>query len=229
MPTTNHQLIDDDEDYDLDDYYENTNQDSDKDSNWLFMVAGLLGGAFAVESLKPTGPRDSPNLASTATSIDDISDETFSTIMKSEIDPAKLDSSVENLQYAYTDAELEQYKQLGEELKQHGRIEDPRTIENKAMAWAENRNDSMGMFGDLEAYKSGALDDYITAVTEYGATIEIPWTCTGDNPCRDCLDLEAAGPYDPENYPEPPHFACCCNDPMAAPVITFPEEKVFAS
>ena len=33
----------------------------------------------------------------------------------------------------------------------------------------------MGMFTDMEAYKSGALDNYIWAQTEFGATIEIPW------------------------------------------------------
>ncbi|MCE7697866.1 MAG: hypothetical protein K8E24_003180 [Methanobacterium paludis] len=221
------QLIDDDPEYDMDDYYENVNQQSDKDNDWLFEAAGLLGVAFVVQSLQPSGPQDSPVLADTPTSINDISDDTFNSIMRMEIDPANMDTSVQDLSYAYSEDDLKHFQQMGEELKQHGRLEDTRTVENTSMRWAEQANDKMAMFGDIEAYKSGALDEYATAVTEYGATIKIPWVCTGDNPCPDCLELEADGPYD--ELPEPPHFGCQCNDPMAEPIIVFPEEEVFSS
>jgi hypothetical protein len=80
----------------------------------------------------------------------------------------------------------------------------------------------MGMFSDIEAYKSGSLDAYIQAQTEYGATIQLPWNPTGPNTCELCWDAVDEGPYDPENFPEPKHFGDECNDPMGEPIITFP-------
>ena len=44
---------------------------------------------------------------------------------------------------------------------------------------------------------------------------------TGPNTCGECLDL-ASSTYSPENYPEPPHYGCQCNDPFPEPIITFP-------
>ncbi|AEG18647.1 hypothetical protein MSWAN_1636 [Methanobacterium paludis] len=223
------QLIDDDPDYDLDGYYQDANEKSDEDSNWLFETAGLLGAAFVVQSLQPSGAIDSPVLADTPISVSDIPDDTFNSIMRMEIDPANMDASVQDLSYAFSDADLKQYQQMGEELKQQGRLEDTRTVENTSMRWAEQANDKMGMFGDLEAYKSGALDTYIQAVNEYGASIQIPWNPTGPNTCDECLQAVDDGPYPADQFPEPIHFGDQCNDPMADPVIVFPEEEVFSS
>jgi hypothetical protein len=221
MPQPKHQLINDDPDYDLDNYYADTNKKSDLDNNWLIAAAGLLGAAFVTQSLNPTGPIDKPNLVDTPISVNDIPEDTFSSIMRMEIDPINIDVSVSKMEYIYSQDQLNEYKQLGEDLRQHGRLEDPKSIENTAFRNAEQSNDKMGIFTDMEAYKSGALDNYIWAQTEFGATIEIPWDPTGPNTCGECLDLSSST-YNPDNYPEPPHYGCECNDPFPEPVITFP-------
>ena len=115
------------------------------------------------------------------------------------------------------------YESISQELKQLGRLEDPLTIENKGFNWAEAQSDQMGMFGDIEAYKSGALDTYITA-SQTGADIMIPWSATGDNTCDDCMAKVDEGPYKPDEFPEPVHYGDQCNDPMADPIIVFAED-----
>ena len=52
MPQVKHQLVNDDPDYDLDPYYADTQDKSEKDNWWLMSVAGLLGAAFATSSLR---------------------------------------------------------------------------------------------------------------------------------------------------------------------------------
>jgi len=47
----------------------------------------------------------------------------------------------------------------------------------------------MGMFGDIEAYKNGVLNNYILTQSEYGATIKLPWNSTGQNTCAECMDM----------------------------------------
>ena len=222
MVQNKHQLVDDDPDYDLDGYYIDTNKNSEIDNNWLFIAAGLLGAAFVTQSLNPTGPIETPNLADNPISVDSIPDETFASIMKMDIAPINIEVSTTKMEYIYSQDELNQFKQLQDYLLQHGRLEDPRTIENTSMRWAEQSNDKMGMFTDIEAYKSGSLDAYIQAQIEYGASIEIPWNPTGPNTCDDCMAMVDEGPFEPQNFPPPVHFGDQCNDPMADPIIVFP-------
>lgn len=222
MPVVKPQTVNDDPDYDLDHYYADASDKSDKDNWWMFAVAGLLGAAFVTSSLNPTGSIEAPNLVDVPIYTHDISDQTFNDIMKMDMEQLKLGEGVENLSYAYSPEDLQQFQQMAEELKQYGRLEDPRSIENTGFRWAEQSNDKMGMFGDLEAYKSGALDQYIWAQQEFGATIQIPWNPTGPNTCDECWTAVDDGPYSPEDFPEPKHFGDECNDPMADPIIVFP-------
>jgi hypothetical protein len=224
MPKTQpkHQLVNDDSDYDLDNYYADTNKKSDLDNTWLIAAAGLLAGAFVTQSLNPTGSIKAPNLVDTPISVESIPEDTFSSIMNMDIAPINIEVSTSKMEYIYSQDELNQFKQMGEDLRQYGRIEDPKSIENTAFRNAEQSTDRMGMFTDMEAYKSGALDNYIWAQTEFGATIQIPWDPTGANTCDECWVLADAGPYSPDNFPEPPHYGCQCNDLMAEPTITFP-------
>lgn len=234
MPQT--QQVNNNDDFGLDKYYQDAVNNLDLNNHWLLTVAGLLGAAFVTQSLQPviaTKPiveetveetSELPlELATTPIAVKDISDESFSNIMQMNISKEDIAS------YLYNEDEMGTFKQLGEELRQHGRLEDPNTIENTAFSNAVNSNDKMGMFSDMEAYRSGALDTYIQATTEYGASIRIPWSPTGDNTCDECQALADNGPYDPEDFPEPPHYGCQCNDPMADPEIVFPEEDVFSS
>lgn len=112
---------------------------------------------------------------------------------------------------------LDQYKYLYEQLRHHGRLEDPRTIENIQFKWQQNISDKVGSFGDLEANKQGELDLY------KGETVVIPWwTQQDDHVCPVCRKQEIEGPYPPDGYPEPPHFACRCNDPFPEPIRVYP-------
>lgn len=123
-----------------------------------------------------------------------------------------------------TEEELERYRQLMEETKQYSRMQDPRTVENKAWQQQEEINDKTGMFNYLESLKNGNLDGYIE-YQNIGGQILIPWVTQGDSSvCEDCQDLEDSGPYPPDEYPEPPHFGCRCNDPFPDPIIAAPGE-----
>lgn len=219
-PKRKRQLVNDDPEYDLDPYYDDVIEKSDNENNWLLSVAGLLGTLLVIESLQPTGSIESPDLISSPVSVSDISDKQFEDILRMD---ASSGSSISDVAYVYSEDELKQFQQLSEELRQFGRLEDPRTLENIDMRWAEQINDKMGMFTDLEAYKSGALDVYIEAQVNWGASIKIPWNPTGPNTCDDCMAMVDEGPYPPDEFPEPVHFGDQCNDPMADPVIDFPD------
>lgn len=219
-PKRKRQLVNDDPEYDLDPYYEDVIEKSDNENNWLLSVAGLLGTLLVIETLQPTGSIESPELISSPVSVDDISDKQFEDILRMDVSSG---SSIADVAYVYSEDELSQLQLITEDIRQLGRLEDPRTVENIEMRWAEQINDKMGMFTDLEAYKSGALDVYIEAQVNWGATIKIPWDPTGPNTCDDCMALVADGPYAPDDFPEPPHFGCQCNDPMPDPVIDFPD------
>jgi hypothetical protein len=122
--------------------------------------------------------------------------------------------------------DLSYYQQLSEQFKQYGRIEDPNSIEN--LHWQNQQTilDKVGLFGNNESTKSGILDTYIKNNNYSDTEIRIPWVCAGENTCGDCEDLEAAGPYLPEDYPEPPHYGCECvpGDPeLYFPTASMPD------
>jgi hypothetical protein len=177
---------------DIDGYYDDSIDESDTDNKWLAAAALLLG--FSVVILKDSGG---------------VTDTVFNNIM-----------SMDVTQLEIPESDLSYYQNLQQELIQHSRIEDPKTIENKGMQWAETQTDQMGMFGDIEAYKAGTLDSYAAAAA-CGADILIPWNPTGPNTCGECLDMVIDGPYKPDDFPEPVHYGDQCNDPMADPIITF--------
>jgi hypothetical protein len=182
------------EEEDIDGYYEDASDDTDEDNKWLLLAALLLGTA-AVQLADKGG----------------ITNEAFADVMG-------MDASKLNIEIPEDD--LATYQNMQQELKQHGRLEDPKSVENTSMKWAENQSDAMGMFGDIEAYKSGSLDVYAMAA-EFGAEVRLPWNPTGPNTCDDCMAKVDEGPYLPEEFPEPVHYGDQCNDPMAEPVIIF--------
>jgi hypothetical protein len=173
-------------------YYTQAESDTDDDADWLLGAALLLG--VSVVALESSGG---------------VTDEVFANIVSLDVTALEI-----------PEAEISFYQNLQQELTQHMRIEDPKTIENKAMNWAKTQNDQLGMFGDLEAYKAGALDSY-AAIEAVGGEVLIPWNPTGPNTCEDCLDKVDEGPYRPEDFPEPVHYGDQCNDPMADPIISF--------
>lgn len=176
-------------------YYNDTCNESDTDNKWLLAAALLLG--ISATTLANSGG---------------VTDEVYANIMK--MDVSKLDIP------EMSESDLAYYQNLQQELIQHSRLEDPKTIENKGMQWAKSQTDQVGMFGDLEAYKAGALDSY-AAVAAVGGDVLIPWNPTGPNTCDECLAMVDDGPYTPDNFPEPVHYGDQCNDPMADPIITF--------
>jgi hypothetical protein len=107
-------------------YYADTKKKSDLDNNLLIASVGLLGAAFVTQSLNPTGSIEAPNLADTI-SVESIPEDTFSSIMNMDIAPINIEVSTSKREYIYSQDELNQFKQLGEDLRQHRKIEDPKT------------------------------------------------------------------------------------------------------
>lgn len=210
---------DPDQDYSLDEddydpYFDDMNQQQDKDNSWFIAAAAILGASMVAESLNPTGPTDSPSFPNHVEIPGDVDNDTASNCLG--LDP----SGATN--YVFSDDEIAQYNQLKEDLQQYGRCADPATVENKAFSDAERVNDNIGMFGGTEAYKAGLIDTYAGYSDQTGTLVLIPWICAGGNPCAECEDIEAAGPYLPWEYPEPPHYACCClpGDPIMVDLST---------
>jgi hypothetical protein len=180
---------------DLDGYYNKSISESDTDNNWLLSAALLLG--VSVATLEASGG---------------LTEEVYSNIMSMTI-------SVDAIP-GISEADLNYYKLLQEDIKQYGRMQDPKTIENLGYKWTETQTDQIGLFGDIEAYKSGALDAY-RAAEACGASIMLPWNPTGENTCDNCMAEVENGPFKPEDFPSPVHYNDQCNDPMAEPVIVF--------
>jgi hypothetical protein len=199
------------DDVDFDSYLDDMKEKSERDNDWLGGAAFLLGSTFVLESLKPKGPVERPFL-SKPQQIKDISMESFRDILR-------LDVKAESYSYVYSEKELNVFKHLMNDLKQHGRLEDSRSIENTALRWMEQKNGLLADFFSNETSKVGSLDIFSLA-SEQGLIVLIPWSVTGDNPCDECLSLDGEL-FDPNDFPDPPHFGCQCNDPMADPVIVF--------
>lgn len=196
------------DDLDFDGYLADMKEESERDHLWLSTAAFLLGSRFVLESLKPQGPRERPFL-SKPVRVEDISENVFKDILK-------MDIKVEHYYYIYSEKELEVFKQLRDELRHYGRLEDFRTIENTAMKWMKQKNEMLADLGSLEAYRSGVLD-ILSDVDVQGFKVLIPWSATGDNPCDECNALDGEL-FEPDDFPAPPHFGCQCNDPMADPI-----------
>ena len=196
---------------DFDDYLDDMKEKSKRDRNWLALAAFLLGSRFVLDSLKPQGPRERPFL-SKPRRVKDIPAPVFRDILK-------MDIKVGDYYHLFSEKELARFRQLSEELRHHGRLEDSRTVENTAMRWVKQKNKMLNEFGSAEAYRSGALDIYIHA-SQNGLVLKIPWSATGRNPCRRCWSLDGML-FRPEDFPGPQHFHCQCNCPMADPVWVF--------
>lgn len=194
---------------DFEDYMIDMKEESRRDHNWLLTSAFLLGSTMVLESLKPTGPQKRPVIIKPQ-HISDISETSFKQILK-------LDVDIEKYEYIYSKRELQMFKQLQEELRHHGRLEDSRTIENTAMRWTKQKNKLLSDFGAHVSKKQGSVDVYQVA-EEQGFKILIPWVATGPNPCGDCLALDGEL-FSPEDFPPPQHFNCECNEPMADPIL----------
>ena len=150
------------------------------------------------------------------TATDDIVTETLNTLGESVGNSIPLDT----IQMAFTPEGLTEASQITEEFRELNQIDDPTSIENTAFEWASQRSDMMGMFGDLESFKAGLLDTYITAQLT-GAEIMLPWNPTGSNTCDDCMQMVDDGPYPVDNFPPPVHTGDQCNDPPADPIIVY--------
>lgn len=200
------------DEFNLDSYFEEAESNQDREIAGILASAGLLGALLAITSLNPSGTPKAPKFPTTPKAVTDISSKEFEAIFKIKLDPKSLiDFKLEKLKFVFNNKELESFRQLGEQIKHLGRIEDPRTIEMRAFKNAEQISDMLGMFGDFEAWKSGMLDRYLQYENMLNARIMIPWVTMGDeNVCNDCLELEANGSYSPDEYPEPPHFGCRC-------------------
>lgn len=87
---------------DFEGYINEMEENTEQDHQWLSQVAILLGSKFALESLKPQGPRQRP-LLSKPQRVKDISEESFRDILK-------LNVSMEQHYYIYSENELNTFK-----------------------------------------------------------------------------------------------------------------------
>lgn len=118
----------------------------------------------------------------------------------------------------FTDEEIQNYKNIAEQLKQQGRIEDPRTVENIAYNNASRISETVSQFGAIESTKQSYLGVMVSNSND-DHTLLIPWITAGAHTCGDCEDLANAGPYLPTNYPAPPHYKCECLPGTPVPIF----------
>lgn len=198
---------------DLNSTFNQAQKEQDQNSKWIMLLA-LLGATSIISQGSSTESKqviESAVKQNTPTEELEQATKTAEEFTKST--GIKVDINITT--YTVNPDEVPYYKSLMEEFKQHGRVEDPLTTENLTFRNAQNISEMTGIYGANEATKQGNLSVY----KNYQGQIKIPWACTGDNTCGDCLDLEAEGPYDPDNFPEVPHYKCECNDPMADPIL----------
>jgi len=190
------------EEKEFDNYHTRATDEGDNNYLWILTAAGLLGTYLALTSLQPEGPRDKPTFLESPIEAIETTPGAFEQIYTLEIN---VDIETEIFSHYFSDEEIAQYQTLSEEIRQYGRLEDPKTIENKAFSDAQRISDMTGSFGNIEGWKAGYLDSAMFY------DVKIPWVTAGDDKvCDDCKEKEANGPYYPDEYPEPDHYGCRC-------------------
>jgi hypothetical protein len=222
-PQNNDWNQDDQDNYDV--TYQQVTAEIDKLGAWILAAVTLTGTGQVINKLTPADllilKENAPELSTlTPLELDDI---VTNMIPLQEIE---IPYTTEVYSNFIDENDLTYYKNLSEQFKQYGRIEDTKSIEN--LHWQNQQTilDRVGLFGNNESTKSGMLDTYIKNNNYSDTEVRIPWVCAGDNTCGDCEDLEAAGPYLPEDYPEPPHYGCECvpGDPeLYFPTASMPD------
>ena len=101
---------------DFESYFNDMKEESERNHKWMVLAAFLLGSRFVLDSLKPQGPRERPFL-SKPVSVKDIPNQAFRDILK-------MDIKVKEYYHVFSEKELARFKQLSEELRHHGRLED---------------------------------------------------------------------------------------------------------
>lgn len=190
-----------------DTYFQDAQDSLDQNTSKVSAIAGLIGVNLVVNSIKPSGPVDNPVFKNFTHTVTDIP-------KKELADTFNLNIDVKVYNYVYHTDEIKKYQQLAEELKHHGRIEDPRTIENLSFRNSSMISDRLGMFGEFESFKTGQLDVYKILEATENVIVLIPFENleTGgeedEKTCEECWELIYNSPYPPDEFPEPPHFGC---------------------
>lgn len=215
QPDNNYEDVDYEDD--LNSTFNQAQKEQDQNSQWIMLLAVLGATSLISQGLTTESKQVIESAVKQSTPTEELEQSTRTAEEFTKSTGIKVDINITT--YTVNPDEVPYYKTLMEEFRQHGRVEDPLTTENLTFRNAQNISEMTGIYGANEATKQGNISIY----KEFQGQIKIPWTCTGDNPCQDCLDLEADGPYDPENYPEAPHYNCQCNDPMADPILVYPD------
>ena len=222
-PQNNDWNQDDQDNYDV--TYQKVTAEIDKLGAWILAAVTLTATGQVINKLTPAEllilKENAPEL-STLTPLE--LDEVVTSMVP--LQEIEIPYTTEIYSNFIEEKDLTYYKNLSEQFKQYGRIEDPKSIEN--LHWQNQQTilDKTGLFGNTESTKSGMLDTYIKNNNYSDTEVRIPWVCAGDNTCGDCEDIEAAGPYLPDEYPEPPHYGCECipGDPeLYFPTATMPD------
>jgi len=202
------------EEEEADNAFNKASKDSDKWMAWMFTLAGL--GALNVLNNSLNGKEKeavkSYYISQGRSAIGNIGTVTREL-------PVIERTVIEEIYYLAPE-DLLRYNQILEETLQYNRILDPKTVENLAFNQQQKILDQVGMFGGVESEKQGTLSQYLDEkVVVRWTTCEDNGTCDTDAPvCDDCEDLRGRV-FTPEEFPEPPHYGCRCNDPMSEPEL----------
>jgi len=207
--------VDLEDEYEFEEEYDSTfNKASDESDNSLLFI-GATAGIIALTDI--LGSLSSTEMETVLASTGETSTATIESLdYITAIIPEQSLPAIEQA-VTFSPEELSHLNQMMEEAKQYSRMMDPNTVENISFSNQSRIADQMGMFGGVEAEKNGKLEAY------YNESVLIPWVTVGDDStCEDCLELEAKGPYRPDEFPEPPHYGCRCEP--GDPIIILPGE-----
>lgn len=190
---------------DLNSSYSNNQKNQNNDIKHLIAITGLLGLLRVIRNQPDEVVQSATEeLESTGSKAEELGEQLFPEIDRSQLNLV----AKEGEQY------LSDLQSITDTLTGLNSVEWPGYIENLAFKNHNNIVNSLGMFGGVESTKQGVISTYKEAMDNslpFVGKVMIPWvTEDDDHVCDDCLDLADNGPYEPDNYPEPPHDGCRC-------------------
>ncbi len=225
-------VVDDDWD-DLDDYTRKVQDNQDNNNAFILPVILMTAVSTSVSLLSDEDKQqlkdtifssiasDQESATGTAPTTEEIQDTLPNDVPILDVvihDPEDQDSK--DIVSALTDQEIQEAMAVGGEIRSDWLASDPQTQENIDANNMQGIMEQVGMFGSIEAQKGASLESYQLLQNSQGYMAYIPWVPVGDeSTCDDCWELADKGPYPVDNFPEPPHYGCRCNEEMAEPIL----------
>lgn len=216
MAEMDEELLEDDFENVFNDAYTSNDTDAQQVTGLAAIIAALIVAG------KLTGPEKAKlaTLAETGKGRAYIRDNQLLKLLRLERPTVRMEISPRVI---LPEKELLRLQQIYNDTRAYNLASNPNTIENLAWRNAQNISERTGMYGMIESDKEGWLHVYQNVYVK----VLIPWVtcedngnCSSDWPvCEDCQALADEGPYPPDEFPDPPHFKCRCNDPPGEPIF----------